>query len=859
MTITDFTNFFEKATGQTPFSFQRQFAEDTHSLVAVPTGLGKTAMAVVGWLWRRNGGDASLREQTPRRLVYCMPMRVLVEQTRESAQKWITNLGSASLLPATPPEVHVLMGGEDAAEWDLHPERDAILIGTQDMLLSRALNRGYAAGRARWPMQFGLLHTDCLWVFDEIQLMGSGLATTAQLEAFRRMLPAESVDPAQNEHGCRSVWMSATMRPEWLGTVDFDRFLSAGPSLTFDFAKEANAPGLDPKAKQVLDERWNAAKPVERAANAADQPAALAREIAERHAKCRGLTLVVVNTVRRACELFGQLGAQFASTPGGSKKKTKHREEAPASASPAPRLVLLHSRFRPKDREAKVKELLDAPPPEGTICISTQVVEAGVDVSATTLYTELAPWASLVQRFGRCNRFGKQNDTARVFWIDVPDDEAAPYGSDDLAKARRELEAIAKMPEPKRNVGLRWLPDVPLEHEHTHVIRRKDLIDLFDTTPDLAGNDIDIDRYVRETDETDVRVFWRDWERSNGREPPSSDEPAAQRNELCPAPIGEFKDFLKKRGKSSVYRWRFLDKTWEPLTEGMVAPGQVYIVHAEAGGYSPDCGWDPASTTAVTIPDAPGVGVAEPPDATEDERWSRIGVWQRIDGHTDDVCRELERILDGVGDSQGGVPEADELRVAARWHDWGKAHAVFQAALPAGVPPEPAHWAKANGSWKRYGRRHFRHELASALAVLRPDVPLPGGVDRNLVAYLIAAHHGKVRLSIRSLPTEQRAPDGKRFARGVWDGDELPATPLGGGVEARAVTLSLEPMELGLCEGKPLDLFKDQPSWVERMICLRDALGPFRLAYLEAILRAADMRASAAAACAATETEAPRA
>ena len=39
------------------------------------------------------------------------------------------------------------------------------------------------------------------------------------------------------------------------------------------------------------------------------------------------------------------------------------------------------------------------------------------------------------------------------------------------------------------------------------------------------------------------------------------------------------------------------------------------------------------------------------------------------------------------------------------------------------------------------------------------------------------------------------------------------------------------------------------PSWAERMLRLRDCsnLGPFRLAYLEAILRAADCRASARA------------
>ena len=87
-------------------------------------------------------------------------------------------------------------------------------------------------------------------------------------------------------------------------------------------------------------------------------------------------------------------------------------------------------------------------------------------------------------------------------------------------------------------------------------------------------------------------------------------------------------------------------------------------------------------------------------------------------------------------------------------------------------------------------------------------------------------------------------PGEKRFGRGVWDGDSLPEVFLGDDITSPAVTLSLEPMELGLCAEKP---FENQPSWAERMLALRDHpdLGPLRLAYWETLLRAADERASA--------------
>ncbi|MFC1795307.1 CRISPR-associated endonuclease Cas3'', partial [Planctomycetota bacterium] len=428
--------------------------------------------------------------------------------------------------------------------------------------------------------------------------------------------------------------------------------------------------------------------------------------------------------------------------------------------------------------------------------------------------------------------------------------------------------------------SLKSLPAVRLTFQHTHVLRRKDLIDLFDTTPDLAGNDIDIDRFIRDVEETDVRVFWRIWEQLHKNEVPPETIPAPHRDELCSAPIGSkaspgFRQFTEKN-KGKVFRWNFLDKKWEKAGATRIAPGQVYLVHADAGGYTPECGWAPGSNKTVN-PIALTDKVPAP-DANDDDASSRIGIWQTIGEHTDEVCKELRTILGALS-----IGEVDVLHHAARWHDRGKVHEVFQNAIDDGQEDKrrkilrrarPKKWQGCRavaktpdkvflnnevidpGWWRYYnwptgGRRHFRHDLVAGLAVLDPSNRQIPDELRDMIAYLVAAHHGKVRLSVRSLPNETRPRDEngrpeprKRFARGIWDGDQLPETRLGGGITAPAALLSLEPMELGLCEHPP---FTGQPSWAERMIGLRDRYGPFHLALLETILRCADMRVSRAA------------
>ena len=99
--------------------------------------------------------------------------------------------------------------------------------------------------------------------------------------------------------------------------------------------------------------------------------------------------------------------------------------------APDAEVVLLHSRYRPADRAAHTEAALSSPGPAGKIVVSTQVLEAGIDLSAALLFTEAAPWPSIVQRAGRCNRDGTQDD-AQLLWATPPKDP--PYEEADVRR-----------------------------------------------------------------------------------------------------------------------------------------------------------------------------------------------------------------------------------------------------------------------------------------------------------------------------------------------------------------------------------------------------------------------------------------
>jgi CRISPR-associated endonuclease/helicase Cas3 len=792
-----FADFFERVTGKKPYGWQCQLAANgSPDALIVPTGLGKTAGVALAWMYKRVGNDP----ETPRRLVWCLPMRTLVEQTAKYVGAWLGEIRGARLDPEgrLPSAPRVLMGGEADDEWIRHPEAPAILIGTQDILLSRALMRGYGVGRARWPVDFALLHNDAMWVFDEVQLMAAGAPTSAQLEAFRREISSWV--------GCRSLWMSATLERDWLKTVDFEKHAA---KLVVQELTDAD------RAHPAVQQRFAAPKPLAKAKTIIGSAAtsgrglieyadALADEVMGAHRPGK-TTLVILNRVGRAQALYDAL---------------KKRDP--------PRLLLVHSRFRPTERDVINKQLAEQSDARGRIIVATQAVEAGVDITSAVIFTELAPWASLVQRFGRLNRGGEETN-AHAFWIDIAADNgktdnlALPYTSEELAAARGYLESI-------KDVSLKSLEGFAHGSQGSwQVLRRKDLYQLFDTDPDLTGFDVDVSPYVRGADDTDVRVFWRAI--ADLKAGPQGEEARRpHRDEICAVPIGQARSWLGKQ-KSSAFVWDWVEKGWTKFEQ--LGPGTVVLVDAKVGGYDSMRGFYRESTDPVSPVEVEDAVKAEL-DRFGDDPDTRKDLKVELRDHLRDVRDEARRLCKAL-EVQG--VEAEAVVTAALWHDLGKAHEVFKARC--GLAPDAAPLAKTpEYNWRVKSppnRRYFRHELASALAWLQHGQQ---SESHDLVAYLIAAHHGKVRMGLRALPDE-RGPndDERRFARGVWEGDHLPAFSVDG-LSIPDTALALDVMELGGgATGR---------SWATRTLGLLESYGPFRLAFLEALVRIADWRASEA-------------
>jgi CRISPR-associated endonuclease/helicase Cas3 len=849
MTQQNFDDWFEDITGNRPYLYQKRLAKDELPIVIdVATGLGKTAAIVLAWLWRRKYScNQALRMKTPRRLVYILPMRTLVYQTVGSIQVWLDKIAKNNQEnDENRIEVYQLMGGAvskdeghdpsaDASsaepnaaireavskDWDRDPSADCIIVGTQDQILSRCLNRGYSMNKYRWPVHFGLLNQDCLFVVDETQLMGAGLRTTAQLQGLRKTWKTYGVT--------QTVWMSATLDVDLLSTADHEPDLHSASARFVLNDSDREEPEVKKRlnAKKQL-QKFSIACPAKEKDEAA-YISALVQQIEAEANEGRTLILVICNRVRRAQALYSALI---------SKRQT----------------LLIHSRFRAGDRKEQNEQLLDGN--LSGIVVATQAIEAGIDISAQCLFTELSPWSSFVQRVGRCNRKGEDND-ATVYWIDFDDlteESARPYELEELEQTRLLLNRLEQVgPEALQTFAKDLSEDEKPKSKIEGMIPRKhDLMQLFDTSVDLAGHDIDISCFIRDTKNVDVAIAWRTW----SDEIPPADFPALQRDELCQIGIGAAKEFLKK---AKGYVFDRLQNSWEPVDARSIYPGQMILVKCQDGGYLKTIGFTGDAKHKPDEIEIP-LKLKIKPEGNDDDPLSEgAKSFVTLAQHSDDIVVELLKMLkvlkpDDLPVTKDDLPVA-ELECAARMHDAGKAHKQFQKMLTRNDEDKQKEnlWAKSEGHKSSYeydaDRQGFRHELVSALLALQLDKPF-------LVSYLAACHHGKVRMTIQPRPTEQ-APTNKsgpkRYALGVHEGDDLPeinlGIELGNKVVIPAMKVSLACMELGgTAEAQDNDdgtVSLAVRSWTEQAVELLENYGPFRLAFLEALIRTADWQASA--------------
>jgi CRISPR-associated endonuclease/helicase Cas3 len=543
------------------------------------------------------------------------------------------------------------------------------------------------------------------------------------------------------------------------------------------------------------------------------------------------------------------------------------------------------------------------------IIVATQVVEAGVDISATTLVTELSPWSSLVQRFGRCARYG---DSGSVVVVDRGRDErtAPPYSPKELEAARWAVDDFAAK---AKDVGIASIEafEQGLTGEQRkqlypfkpkQLLLRRELDELFDTTPDLTGADIDVSPFIRSGDERDVSVFWLDVPPAKKREPahlpPEDRKPS--REELCSVPFLAAREWLCGKATKEkpaprllpsrrAWVWDWIEGEWKVAERAALIPGAVVCVAADTGGYRADRGFDPESSALVAVLSEPLQEAQDAADDLEDSEKLSAAAYKTIATHNAEVGELATQITSSL------VPKrcAELLALAGRWHDLGKAHPAFQAIIQRRGPyQERADLAKApDGAWQTpclyrtasgETRRGFRHELASCLALfavlrryepthpallgscrealrligegemptLAANSPAPTALERqvlactdaefDLLAYLVLSHHGKVRFALQAGPKDQEyvvRDDRGLPIRGVRDDDVLPAISLDGVSSLPALSLTLAPAALGLSPSTGR-------SWRDRTESLLRTHGPGALAYLEALLIAADRRAS---------------
>jgi CRISPR-associated endonuclease/helicase Cas3 len=179
--------------------------------------------------------------------------------------------------------------------------------------------------------------------------------------------------------------------------------------------------------------------------------------------------------------------------------------------------------------------------------------------------------------------------------------------------------------------------------------------------------------------------------------------------------------------------------------------------------------------------------------ATEEDRSASNP--QPLDEHQSWTEERARRLAEALGLDNALV---EALALAARLHDEGKRARIWQRAFHA--PKDGRVYAKTEGPIDYRLLDGYRHELGSLLRVEKDQrIQTLSEDQRDLVLHLIAAHHGFARPVIGTSGCEDAPPSA---------------------IEEKAAEIAL------------------------RFARLQHRWGPWGLAWLEALLRAADQQAS---------------
>jgi CRISPR-associated endonuclease/helicase Cas3 len=367
--------------------------------LTAPTGSGKTLASLVFALRHIAHHNRDLAPDDPRRLrrlIVVIPYTSIIEQTaRVFRELFAADFGEdyvlehhANVAPSTEP------GGEghDAEEARIRRARLAAENWSSPIVVTTNV-RFFESLFANKTSACRRLHaiSRSVVLFDEVQTLPPALAPS--LLSATRLL--------SRDYGCTTVFMTAT-QPAF-ATVPLAAGLAWRPV------------EINPRPDVFASALRRTEIVVEPRDCPLDWPALAAR------LTTHDQTLCVVNTTAHARELFRLL-------------PSRDRFHLSSRLCPAHRFAVL----------AEIRQRLDRAQPRPCRLVSTQLIEAGVDVDFPAVYRAFGPLDSIIQTAGRCNREGRQPALGRVT-VFHPADTAKPPGVYSLATAKTE-EFLARHP-----------------------------------------------------------------------------------------------------------------------------------------------------------------------------------------------------------------------------------------------------------------------------------------------------------------------------------------------------------------------------------------------------------------------------